>query len=224
VRKQVSEKTLEINISAELLAIIRQWPGCENSYWLGMKQWEEADSGLDELLENGPAGSYLGIQFKAPWASRPDTNPYRYTLNELQQENLLNLARGGRSVYYLFPNFNTVSRLIRAAPQLLEHTYVVSPERIGHLGDRPRRRHRVECYEPTGQIDVRSPVHISSNPTANEFFRQAGLPTSVSRLLRGLKLLTQEEMKSWLLNTIRIGYETRRVGQLLRGFSAVGLR
>jgi hypothetical protein len=37
-RVHVSEKTLELNVAAELLAWIRTLPGCEKAFWIGIKQ------------------------------------------------------------------------------------------------------------------------------------------------------------------------------------------
>ncbi len=222
MRKQVSEKTLELNVCAEMLNRIRQWSGCEHAFWLGMKQFEEASSGLDELLANLPPGRFLGLQFKSPYPSRPDISPYHYSINELQQSNLMSLSSGGRAVYYVFPNFNTLARLATTAPNLLVHTYVVPVDRIGQLGTHPRRRHRVDCFEPSGRIRINSPVEIARAQVAKEFLDQ--LRTQVEEQAEaGLKLVQHSELREWLLETVEIGIETRRVGQLLRGFSAVGI-
>jgi hypothetical protein len=113
-----------------MLTTIRQWSGCEHAFRLGIKQFEEASSGLDELLTGLPQGKFLGVQFKSPYPSRPDINPYRYSINELQHSNLMSLSSGGRAVYYVFPNFNTVARLASAAPNLLMHTYIVPVDLI----------------------------------------------------------------------------------------------
>ena len=34
----VSEKTLEVNIASEVLTTVRQIPGCNGTFWIGMKQ------------------------------------------------------------------------------------------------------------------------------------------------------------------------------------------
>jgi hypothetical protein len=222
MRKQVSEKTLELNVCTELLNAIREWSGCERAFWLGMKQFEEASSGLDELLANLPPGRFLGLQFKSPYPSRPDINPYRYSLNELQQSNLMSLSSGGRAVYYVFPNFNTLARLTSVAPNLLLHTYIVPVDEIGHLGAAPQRRHRVDCFEPSGLIRINSPVEIPHSPVAKVFLDQLRRQ-SEEQVKVALKLVQHSDLKEWLTETVRIGIETRRVGQLLRGFSAVGI-
>ena len=58
---RVSEKTLELNICAEILQNIRQIRGCDRAFWIGMKQDQEAGLGLDELINNVPAGMHLNF-------------------------------------------------------------------------------------------------------------------------------------------------------------------
>ena len=75
-RLVISEKTLELNVTAELLGVIRQMPGCQSAYWIGMKQQQEARLGTDEVLANLPVGSYLALQFKAPARNPPAGMPH----------------------------------------------------------------------------------------------------------------------------------------------------
>ena len=46
----VSETTLELNIASEVLTTVRQIPGCNGAFWIGMKQLQELTNGIDELL------------------------------------------------------------------------------------------------------------------------------------------------------------------------------
>ena len=53
--KEVSEKSLELNVCAETLQYIRAWPGCQRALWLGLTQRQERRTGLDELIRSvGP--------------------------------------------------------------------------------------------------------------------------------------------------------------------------
>jgi hypothetical protein len=223
MRKQVSEKTLEINVCAEMLAIVRTWSGYESSLWIGMKQYEEAVTGLDVFMDNVPDRHFLGLQFKSPHADPPNVNPYHYSVNELQQSKLLRLATGGRSVYYVFPNFNTLERLRSSSPQLIGNTYMVHVDSIGDIGGDRRKRHTVRCYEPSGRVTVSSPVEIQRAPTAETFF--SGLGESMQSVAgkEELGLITYPELRSWLIETVLADTETRRVGQLLRGFALLAL-
>jgi hypothetical protein len=89
---RVSEKTLELNICAEVLEVIRRTPGCGRGFWIGMKQDQEARLGVDELIHNIPAGMHLAFQFKAPRSEPRDHILYRFTINDRQNDNLLRLA------------------------------------------------------------------------------------------------------------------------------------
>jgi hypothetical protein len=221
--KEVSEKTLEINVAAEMLHMIRKWRGYEAAFWIGMKQHEEAKTGLDVSLSGLPERQFLGLQFKSPWGSRPDQNPYRYYVNELQQSNLMELARGDKSVYYVFPNFNTLNRLRSTSPELMGNTYMVHVNQVGDLGSDRKRRHRVECYEPNGRVSVNSPVEIQRAPTAKVFLTELGESLQNVAAKEALGLISRSELRSWLLEIVRAGAETRRVGQLLRGFAVLAL-
>ena len=67
-RKQVSEKSLELNVCAELIQCIRARPGCESAVWFGMTQSQERRTRLDETVINAP-GHSLMLEFKSPKAT-----------------------------------------------------------------------------------------------------------------------------------------------------------
>ena len=79
--KELSEKSLELNICSELLHRIRSWPGCEKALWLGLTQAQERLYGADELLKLG-GGALFMLQFKAPWANSRVDDLYRFYVNE----------------------------------------------------------------------------------------------------------------------------------------------
>ena len=64
--KEVSEKSLELNVCAEFLQYIRRWPGCRGALWFGLTQAQERRMGLDELIRNVGPGYAIMLQFKAP--------------------------------------------------------------------------------------------------------------------------------------------------------------
>jgi len=86
------ERTLELDICAEVLSLIRSLPNSQAAFWIGMKQDQEARNGLDELISNLPAGLPLALQFKAPKSRQPNQVPHRLTVNGRQNGNLLRLA------------------------------------------------------------------------------------------------------------------------------------
>ena len=145
--REVSEKTLEINVCAEILADIRARPGCRAAYWIGMKQDQESRNGLDELLRNAP-GFHLMLQFKSPAADPPDTLPYSFGLSGRQLSCLRRLAAlHPGAVHYVFPFFNTLRTLQAALPNLLSDTWFLPVARMP-----PGTRHRAECTPGTAVI------------------------------------------------------------------------
>ena len=125
-RIRVSEKTLGLNICAEVLQLIRRMPGCRQAFWIGMKQQQEAKLGIDELVSNMPNGLHLALQFKAPRSEPRDQVPYRFTINDRQNSSLLRLA-GSRpdAVYYILPQYNSFSKMRLDSPNLLSDTWLL---------------------------------------------------------------------------------------------------
>jgi hypothetical protein len=123
MRKTVSEKTLELNVSAEILDWVRTWNGGADAFWIGMKQYQEARHGLDEVLADMPNGLHLALQFMSPRTRPRDTEPYRCSINDRQNNRLVALARGRPSaVFYVFPNFNSFARIRQEVPFLSNGT------------------------------------------------------------------------------------------------------
>src|ERR1035437_4121472 len=90
-RKEVSEKTLEINVCAEILGWCRSFPWWHDGLWIGMKQNLEAHNGLDGLLHNAP-GFHLLLQFKSPDSIPRDSAPYWFNIGGHQLGHLRLLA------------------------------------------------------------------------------------------------------------------------------------
>ena len=90
-RKEVSEKSLELNVCAEMLQEIRRWQGCQGAVWYGMTQRQERCTGLDEMVSNTP-GYSLMLQFKSPWATSRENDLYKFSINHNQHQTLERLA------------------------------------------------------------------------------------------------------------------------------------
>ena len=124
-RKEVSEKTLELNVCAELLQHIRTWRGCEAAVWFGLTQRQERERGLDELICNAP-GLALMLQFKSPWARSSAIYPYRFSINQAQHKALEKLSRNyPEAVYYVLPLYNKWTKVGRDAPELTKDTWLM---------------------------------------------------------------------------------------------------
>lgn len=216
--RRVSEKTLELNICAEILQCIRGMPGCQRAFWIGMKQRQEAKLGIDELISSVPAGLHLALQFKAPSPEPPNQIPYRFTINDRQNGSLLKLASSWPdAVYYIFPHYNTFTRMRLHSPTLLRDTWVL---KVDNLRGMPRSTnsmgtHVVTSYPPNA-IVLSQPIELEiasiGNVIENLFGRD--YPPLESRLI------SHTALKEWLQGLMREAQEnTYVVGQRLRGFS-----
>ena len=123
---KVSEKSLELNIGAELLTLLRSGWGLQKAYLRGLTQEEENREGVDFFVQLDPATRLFAFQFKAP-KGKYESTPYRYTLARDQHELLFDLAgTTPGSVYYVFPFYVTPVKLQKDVPQLLGDTWVLS--------------------------------------------------------------------------------------------------
>lgn len=63
---KVSEKSLELNVGAELLTLLRNTWGAPKAYLRGLTQREEKQEGVDFFVHLDPATRIFAFQFKAP--------------------------------------------------------------------------------------------------------------------------------------------------------------
>lgn len=120
---KVSEKTLELNIGAELLAWLRSNPRLRKAYLRGLTQAEERREGADFFAQLNANVRLYAFQFKAP-KGRDERQPYRYTIVGYQHAALYGLARRyANSVFYVFPYFVTPRKVHSLSPTLLSDTW-----------------------------------------------------------------------------------------------------
>ena len=125
-RKEVSEKSLELNVCAELLELIRSRSGCGGALWFGLTQAQERKEGIDARIRKAGPGVSIMLQFKAPWATSPGNGPYRFSVNEQQHEAMEDLAgKNPDAVHYVFPLFSTWEKADQYAPELTRDTWAV---------------------------------------------------------------------------------------------------
>lgn len=218
-RLKVSEKTLELNICAEILSLIRSLPGCQKAFWIGMKQDQEARLGLDELISNVPAGMHLALQFKAPRSRPPNQIPYRYAINDRQNSNLLTLAtHRPQAVYYVFPHYNTFMQMRSNSPTLLSDTYFL---RVHDLQSLPLSNNKLGTH--TVLTDPPSAYVYHSEPTVVKVTRPADTLESILGVERPdleAILVPHGLLKGWLDELIRGAEGNKKaIGQRLKGFS-----
>ena len=159
-RKAVSEKSLELNICAEMLQHIRSWPGCRKALWLGLTQSQERRLGIDELIRNVGHGFSLMLQFKAPWPTSQVDSLYKFSINEQQHYALEQLAvRFPGSVFYVFPLYSEWAKANLNAPNLSRDTWLVPVSTIPFASLTSSsvpsaRRHRVELERTKSWVKV----------------------------------------------------------------------
>ena len=215
---RVSEKTLELNVGAEILRVIRLFPGCRGAFWIGMKQDQEARLGIDELIHNVPSGIHFALQFKAPRAEPPNYTPYRFTINDRQNNNLLRLAIiRPQAVHYIFPHYNTFTKMRSDSPDLLRDSWLLNVYDLWNLPSSTNRlgTHTIESDPPFALVysePMRLEIVNAFKALKNLFSK--GYAELESTLIR------HSDLRDWLRALIEEARGNKRaVGQRLRGFS-----
>ncbi len=122
-KKEVSEKSLELNVCTEMLQSLRTYPPYQKATWVGLTQREERQEGLDAKIQNAP-GVALMLQFKSPWVSSQVDRVYEFSINKKQHEALERLGCQD-AVYYVFPLYSKWWKVDKNAPDLLQDTWLV---------------------------------------------------------------------------------------------------
>ena len=120
---KASEKSLELNVGAELLALLRGPWRMPKAYLRGLTQREESQEGVDFFAQLSRRTRIFAFQFKAP-KGRREGEPYRFTIRRQQHENLSRLV--GRSigdVFYVLPYYVRPTKLQGHVPNLLSDTW-----------------------------------------------------------------------------------------------------
>ena len=121
---KVSEKSLELNVGAELLGVLRWRWRMRKAYLHGLTQREERQVGVDFFVELPSSTLIFAFQFKAPKGQWGDRTPYRFTIQRHQHDKLSQLASGWPgSVYYVLPFYVLPAKLWRDVPCLLRDTW-----------------------------------------------------------------------------------------------------
>ena len=191
VRKKVSEKTLELNLCAELIKCIRARKGCERAVWFGMTQRQEHSFGLDETLLNAP-GHSLMLQFKSPQATSTYDHHYKFSINRRQHEALERLVAGNpKSAYYVFPLYSKWTKVLDHSPNLIKDTWLVPVSCIS-LGSSPSQdTYQIELQRNGARMKVSGPnLSVNCEPINARNYcvdgqdqslnpREAGVPSEI---------------------------------------------
>jgi DNA-binding transcriptional MerR regulator len=176
----ISEKSLELNVSENIINRIRNLKGIYSRAFLyGFTSKQESVHGPDLSIKIPlPLKSkfLFALQYKAP--RKKLNNKYIFKINNNRKYNqhirllITSLFFNDNSVYYAFPLFINTDELSQHSPNFLSRTYFVK------IIDFPpctfdRRKHTVEIDLQSGKAYVSSPVrHEIKIYDANEFFKE----------------------------------------------------
>lgn len=145
---KVSEKSLELNVGAELLNWLRgPMMKMPKAYLRGLTQREEKQSGVDFFVNLSKNIRIFAFQFKAPRGPF-DGLPYKFTLNRNQHDALHKLAVSAPdAVHYVLPFYVLTDKLMRDVPHLARDTWLlpVAPMNTPTVFSNQKTK-RVHCY------------------------------------------------------------------------------
>jgi hypothetical protein len=142
---KVSEKSLELNIGAEILNLMRTSWQMPKAYLRGLTQAEERQEGVDFFAQLSPNARIFAFQFKAAHGKNEST-PYKYTIVRYQHDPLFQLSQSSpRGVFYVFPYYVTFKKLQKDVPNLMLDTWFLNvrqmnpPQLFGNFKSRTIR-------------------------------------------------------------------------------------
>ena len=122
---KVPEKTLELNVGAELLTRLRGPMGMSQSYLRGLTQLEESQYGVDFFARLPDTSRVFAFQFKAPKRAQ-DYPPYTFLLRRDQHEMLYDLSQQyPDAVHYVLPFYVGIGKLEHDVPNLSRDTWLL---------------------------------------------------------------------------------------------------
>ena len=156
---KVSEKSLELNVGAELLARLRGPWNMPKAYLRGLTQREEHRTGVDFFVRLPDGTRLFAFQFKAPRGPSDDL-PYTFTLGRHQHSSLHALAQQDPgAVHYVFPFYVSTQKLVRDVPTLARDTWLlpVAPLDVPTVFAGQKTK-RVQCYPATAVVNPEYPM------------------------------------------------------------------
>jgi hypothetical protein len=205
---KISEKSLELNVGAELLNLLRGPWGMPKAYLRGLTQREERQQGVDFFAQLNPATRIFAFQFKAP-KGRYDGTPYRYTLVREQHDLLHQLAQGfPTAVFYVLPFYATHPKLQRHVPNLMQDTWFlpIAPMTTAQVFGTKNTK-TVRCQPGTAFVNPEYRLAHSSD--VNIPVETAGVPSrefgTWYRQVRAREVVERRKRTSpWLVRGMRV--------------------
>ena len=172
---KVSEKSLELNVGAELLDVMRRRWRMRKAYLRGLTQAEEHREGVDVFARMPSSTRVLAFQFKAPKGQWGDVTPYRFTIQRDQHDSLSHLASiWPTGVFYVLPFFVEPAKLQHEVPHLLRDTWLLRVADMLGMNVFGQYRTKTVYCEP-GKAWVNPEYHLA-NAAEVELGPDAGIP------------------------------------------------
>ena len=132
---RVTEKTLELNIGAEILEYFRYICRWKKTYLQGLTQKQESEKGFDFSANLPPDAQIAAFQFKAPIDIK-HSYPFDFRLKREQHEKLLSLANlKEKTVFYVLPFYASYNKIHQDAPCLLRDTWFLPVESMDRTSE-----------------------------------------------------------------------------------------
>lgn len=206
---KVSEKSLELNVGAELLWTLRNNWHIPKIYLRGLTQREESQQGVDCFAQLGTKARLFAFQFKAP-LKNSEGLPYRYTLSREQHDLLFTLARSWPDcVYYVLPFYVTESKLQTDVPRLLEDTWFLDIRQMDTsviFGS--NRTKRIRCYRGKAYVNPEFTIKRLTGSREPADIEDLGIPaeafTNWYRSFREHQVGSRTKRNPWLARGLRV--------------------
>ena len=172
---RVSEKTLELNIGAEILYDLRNQFGGK-VFLRGLTQTEESKKGVDFYAGLNNKSRMYAFQFKSPIATYSSEPPYKYRINRRQHANLLKLTKNRTMrVQYVFPFYSNYKTFKAAVPKLLDDTWFLDAIKVPLNVFCNNETKIVNCMPSIATINPDFPMLKNDKLFRNEF-AEGGIP------------------------------------------------
>ena len=192
---RVSEKTLEINICAQIHSALSPHM---NLLWFGLTQRQEARMGFDACTRVG--GRLLVFQFKAS-NHRLQSGARKFQLSHAQLRALHRLAgHATRSVFYAFPLVGSTQELLNHR-DLLDVTWLLDVSRLPALSAPTKANGMLRRSGRHNAYVVPPIVTIRSDPVELPLIRMRDLVTNSFRGTDGLMFGEDAWSTFWEMRT-----------------------
>jgi len=158
----ISEKSLELNVTENLLRELRKYMQFNNAFSYGLTLRQEAAIGLDISINLPSQARVFGLQFKKPISCKYN-QIYRFKINNnIKRDQHLKLYYLSLIfhyifqrdfIYYSFPCFFDTKQLASSSPNFLKRTFFVNP-RVMPIRILDTNIHVVQIDSISARVDI----------------------------------------------------------------------